>query len=375
MSLDRVLGMDIEWVLYHIVHDSPDSQNLYLDVDFYNDDVWSRLLASLPRNFTISTVKIERNADGDGSRTEDEIQSLFSLLSRIPSIEKLTFGAIVNEDFNAALPLLRHNNLRYCHLDWSGVEFGDHYMFSSRVGLALAEARALTDLVLEDPPVEACSFLLVPILQSECIKSIKVQSYGTASLGPDDTLAIFQALQNNTSMLEFSLGYLLEAHSYRFVPDMIRQLRTLEVLQLTIATNNSMEPFLQQLLLALKDNQSLTSFESCSANSTVVSKAMENLQSTVLEQNTTLKSLSIFKEQSATSRDIKTMFLKLNAAGRKSLQRQDEQGRGVATTEDWLDVMGGASDNLSCLFFCLIMNPSLCRLVVPCNRMTRKRKR
>jgi len=124
MSLDRILNMDIEWALYHLIHNDPLFKHLSLDVDFYDDDVWIRLLASLARNSTIKSVKIERYQGGEGARTFDELLDLFVALSDIASIESVTIAAVSNEDFMAALPLLRHQNIQICHLDWTGVENG-----------------------------------------------------------------------------------------------------------------------------------------------------------------------------------------------------------------------------------------------------------
>jgi hypothetical protein len=374
MSLDRVLGMDIEWILYHVVHNSPDFTDLYLDVDFYNDDVWSRLLASLHRNSTISNVKIERHQDGEGERTPGEMESLCSILSRIPSIESLIISAATIEDFGAAAPLLRHKNLRHCHLDWSGIDAEDNFFLSSQVGQALADAPTLKDLVLEDPPVDGCSLLLVPILRSKSLRSIKLQSYGASALRPDDARSIFQALRINPSLVHFSLGYLLDADAHCFVPETIRQLQGLKELQLTMAVKEDMGDLLRPLIEALGENQTLTFFENCSADATMVTPDIELLQIDMLKKNTTLEYLSIFKDPSDL-RKYKTMFLQLNSAGRKNLFCGNRCGQETAPPQDWLNVMGGACENIDCLYYCLSMNPSLCKMVQCTGIAVGKRKR
>ena len=373
MSLDRVLGMDIEWVLYHVVHDSPDFTDLCLDVDFYNDDVWSRLLASLRRNSTISNVKIERHEDGEGERTHEEMESLFSTLSRIPSIERLVISAATMEDFEAAAPLLTHRNLKFCHLDWSGIGVEDKCFVSSQVGQAIAGAPSLVDLVLEDPPVDGCSLLLVPLLRSKALRTIKLQSYGASALRPDDARSIFQALSMNFTLVHFSLGYLLDSESNCCVPDMIRRLRCLRELQISMAVKEDMGSFIGALIEALRANQTLTFFENCSADATIVSPDIEQLQIDMLKENMNLEHLSIFRDRSDLSR-CKAMFLQLNSAGRRNLFFVDGNGRETASPLDWLVVMGKACENLDCLYFCMSMNPSLCRMVEG-NDITIKGKR
>ena len=375
MSLDRVLGMDIEWILYHVVHDSPEFTDLCLDVDFYNDDVWFRLLASLRRNSTIASVKVERHEDGEGERTHDEMESLFLILSRIPSIERLVLSGATMEDFEAAAPLFTHKNLKFCHLDWSGVGVEDKCFETSQVGRAIAGAPSLVELVLEDPPVDGCSLLMVPLLRSTSLRVITLQSYGASALQPDDARLILQELSMNVTLTRFSLGYLLDAESNRFVPRVIRQLQCLKELQLTMAVEEEMGGSIGPLIEALRENHTLTFFENCSAEATIVSPDMEQLQIDMLKKNMNLEFLSIFKDQSDLRR-CKTMFLQLNSAGRRNLFLVDGNGRETASPLDWLVVMGKACENLDCLYFCMSMNPSLCRMAAyTCCSSKGKRKR
>jgi hypothetical protein len=45
--------MDIEWVIYHLIHNDEDFEKVDLEIDYYEDDVWERLLTSLSRNTTL----------------------------------------------------------------------------------------------------------------------------------------------------------------------------------------------------------------------------------------------------------------------------------------------------------------------------------
>jgi len=363
MSLDRVLGMDIEWVLYHIVHNSPDFTDLSLDVDFYNDDVWSRLLASLRLNSIITNVRIERHLDGEGERSSEEIESLCLILSQIPSIERLTILATSMEDIDAAIPLFRHRNLQYCHLDWSGIEDDDSNFVSTDVGQALGGSESLVDIVLEDPPVDGCSLLLVPLLESKTLRSIKLQSYSASTLGQDDARLIFQELCINSSLIHFSLGYLLDAEANWSVPEMIRGLQGLKELRLTMAISEDMGDFLRSFMRAMGENHTLSSFENCSADATMVTEDIEQLQIDMLVKNMNLEYISIFKERSDVLLLRKTIFLQLNSGGRRNLFRVDRNGRETSPPQEWLEVMGRTCENLDCLFYCLSMNPSLCKMV------------
>jgi hypothetical protein len=355
-GLDRVLSMDIEWVLYHLIHDDPDFTTLSLDVDFYDDDVWGRLLASLSHNSTVENVKVERYQGGEGARTYQELGDLFWALAQIPSIETLTIGAVSSDDFMAARPLLRHKNLRICHLDWTGVETA---IVPEELGVALSAAPKLENLVLEDPSHVNCELWLLPILRSSSLKILKVETYSGARLHPEGGI-IFESLQTNSTLREFSLGYLLDDETAPFVAEMIRRNTVLETVRLTLVA--SQEEHYHGILDALVQNQTLSLFENVTASAVGVSVEMQQKQQEMLQKNEQLEFLSLFRENPVFLQT-KTMYLKLNAAGRKTLFNRDSSGKELSRPMDWLHVMTGTSDNLDCLYYCIAMNPSLCKAI------------
>lgn len=345
--------MDIEWVLYHLIHNDAEFQHLSLDVDFYNDDVWSRLLASLARNSTIESVKVERYQGGDEERTFAELANLFSTLANISSIHTVTISALSSDDFTAALDLLRHENLRVCHLDLTGGEDGT--ILPAQVGLALSQAPQLIELLLEDPLDVDCEVWLSSILQSSSLKKLTVETYNGIRLDPG-ARPIFSALQQNSVLYEFSLGYLLDERTSQFVADTIRWNSSLKIICLSIVSCE--EQTYLDLLDALQQNHTLSTFENCTASAVVVSVEIEQRQQEMLEANHHLEFLSLFRDTPDFLKK-KSMYLQLNAAGRHRLFHQDSYQ--TVRLQDWLDVMVGTSDSLDCLYYCLSSNPSLCK--------------
>lgn len=372
MSLDRILSMDIEWVLYHLIHNDPEFKHLSLDVDFYDDDVWSRLLASLSRNSTIVSAKIERYQGGEGSRTFEELRDLFVALADISSIESLTISAVSSDDFLAALPLLRHQNLQICHLDWTGVE---NESVPLQVGRALSEAPNLRNLFMEDPRAEECELWLSQICRSSSLETLKVDTYRGISKLQQEAGAIFESLENNVVLRDFSLGFPLDEEVSSRLVRMIRRNSTLETIRLTLLSSE--EQCYLDILDALKHNKSLSLFENFLAGAVGVSVEVQGKQHEMLKRQTSLEYFSLFREDDE-FRKGKTMYLKLNTAGRSRLFEKDATGKETATPVEWLDVMGAASDSLDCLYHCLSMNPSLCRSAAEVRSTTNhtgKRKR
>ncbi len=367
MSLDRVLSMDIEWVLYHLIHNDPEFQHLSLDVDFYNDDVWSRLLASLARNSNIESVKLERYQGGDEERTFEDLSNLFTTLATIPSIHTLTISALSSDDFTAALDLLRHESVQMCHLDWTGAEDRSLPLL---VGSALSQAPKLTELVLEDPQDIDCELWLSSILQSVSLRRLKIETYSGTRLDPRAG-PIFVALQHNLILCEFSLGYLLDETMSQFVTETIRWNRALKVMRLSIVSTE--EECYIEILDALQQNQSLVTFENYTATAVGVSSEVEQKQQEMLEMNRQLEFFVLFRDSPDFLKK-KAMYLKLNASGRSRLFEEDSNQ--LSRPQDWLNVMAGTRDSLDCLYYCLSMNPSLCKLISLDERLSAgKRKR
>lgn len=356
MSLDRILNMDIEWVLYHLIHDDPEFKKLSLDVDFYDDDVWSRLLASLSKNSTIVSVTVERYQGGDGYRTFDELRDLFTALAAISPIESVTIAAVSSDDFIAALPLLQHPNLQICHLDLTGVE---NATVPLQVGRVLSVSPKLRYLFVDDPRVESSELWLARICRSSSLETLKVDSCrGVGKLQPEGG-AIFDSLMDNNVLRDFSLGFPLDEDVAGSLANMIRQNTTLESLRLTLLSSE--EQCYLDILDALQHNKTLSHFENFFSGAVGVPVEAQTKQQEMIRKNETLEYLSLFREVEEFRRT-KDMYLKLNSAGRSHLFRKNSDGMELATPVDWLDVMSGANDSLDCLFYCLALNPSLCKL-------------
>jgi hypothetical protein len=52
--------MDIEWVIYHLIHGDEGFEEANLEIDYYDIDVWYRLMTSLRRNSTLVKLSVER---------------------------------------------------------------------------------------------------------------------------------------------------------------------------------------------------------------------------------------------------------------------------------------------------------------------------
>lgn len=373
MNLDRILSMDIEWVLYHLIHDDPDFRELSLDVDFYDDDVWERLLPSLVRNSSVTEVKIERHEEGEGARTDQELRDLFVALAGISSIQKLTLSAISHEDFAASIPLLQREHLQFCHFVWTGVE--DGCVIPQSVGEALAAAPGLKELYGEDLSVSDCETWLGPICRSLSLEILRADTYSGLRLGAEGSV-IFDHLAGNTVLQELSLGFLLDQETSSSIANMLRNNRSLKKVQLSFVSRE--EDCYLALLDALQHNRTLRILDNTTASAIGVDIVTQKIQVQLLQNNYHLQFLSLFRDEDLVLRE-KAMYLKLNKAGRKKLYHCSSDAGSAVHARDWLEVMAASSNSLDCLYYCLSQNPSLCKVDYEnCNNeglSSRKRKR
>jgi hypothetical protein len=52
--------MDIEWVMYQLLHEGDDSTMVDLDIDYYDYDVWRRFILVLCRSTILTDVRLTR---------------------------------------------------------------------------------------------------------------------------------------------------------------------------------------------------------------------------------------------------------------------------------------------------------------------------
>jgi len=120
--------MDIEWVIYHLIHNDDENFTSIADLDIdlcrSDQDQWDRLLMGLSRNRTITSIELSRGYQSPVV-TEDDLQRLFTALRCLPRLSKVKLDSFTTFDLEQTEPLFENNTTieevwienAHCHHD------------------------------------------------------------------------------------------------------------------------------------------------------------------------------------------------------------------------------------------------------------------
>jgi hypothetical protein len=341
--------MDIEWVIYHLIHNDDDYTMVDLDIDFYDADVWYRLIVSLRRNTTLTDVRLTRGKTR--VRRWLELQEMFTVLSNLPNIKGVVLIGFTAVDLEVGTSLLSHNKVTQVRLDLeSGV-----LPLSALQALGSAPRLQRVNLEISE---SAC---LAALCQSPTLEELTVESqYGPVCLEEEHWVSLARVLCHNTTMKYFDMDLYLPDENLFRVADILKENTVLDEIRVACCGFEEKEDvvYFRKVVDALKANQTLSRFHNYGAKKVPVPSEIHEAQLDMLERNFQLVYLVLFKEDDDQTK--KNMYLKLNAQSRKRLFQAD-----AASKADWMDVLAMIRDDLDCLFYYLTINPALCKLNEP----------
>jgi hypothetical protein len=95
------MDIDIEWVIYHLIHDDEGFEEANLEIDYYEIDVWDRLMVSLRRNSTLLKLSVERSESLLArSRNPYQLQEFFEAIESLPLLVELKLIGFAAEDLD-----------------------------------------------------------------------------------------------------------------------------------------------------------------------------------------------------------------------------------------------------------------------------------
>mmetsp|Transcript_13822 Transcript_13822/g.32245 ORF Transcript_13822/g.32245 Transcript_13822/m.32245 type:complete len:503 (+) Transcript_13822:54-1562(+) len=105
--------MDIEWVIYHLIHNDDEkfSSIFDLDIDLCRSDLdqWERLLVGLTRNQTVTSIELSRGYQSP-IVTEDDLRRLFSALRHLPLLARVKLNGFTTFDLEQSEALFDKND-------------------------------------------------------------------------------------------------------------------------------------------------------------------------------------------------------------------------------------------------------------------------
>jgi hypothetical protein len=351
--------MDIEWVIYHLIHnDNEDFTSVDLEIDYYADEVWDRLLTSLSRNRTLTKIRVYRAAETMGRTTQHrvlEIEDLFRAMRLIPhlqQVELIGFMSMDLDDGNVGDLFLNHATIERVKID---LAYGK---LPGSVVTALASVRNLRQVHLELPT----SANLDSLSESPTLEELTVETFGPLDLEDRHFLPL---AHNNTALKELDLEFGIDSSCLEYVADVLEWNTVLQKVRLAFDGDaQNADEACQSLINAVSKNQSLLHFHNYCSRRVRVSERLQQSQLDMLERkNFQLESFVLFPEDDDENAEKqKNLYLKLNAGGRKRLFQQEPTAAAAASKSDWVDVITNTRDDLDCLLYYLSINPSLCKL-------------
>lgn len=268
--------MDIEWVIYHLIHN--DDENFTsivdLDIDLCRSDLdqWDRLLIGLSRNRTVTSIELLRGYQSPVA-TEDDLQRLFSALRQLPRLSKVKIDSFTTFDLEQTKFLFLDNDVieeiwienAHCYfedeeesLDEDELDdYQDHMWYEHFIGyLASMSRNRLRHLRIQIPEKLSQGANMTSLLSgSSKLESLVIESTSaltsTAPITPQATpptddnrrrnfATAMAALQSNSVLKTLDMDFHLSFADFRDVATMLKHNRTLTNLSLRLDTSPAM---------------------------------------------------------------------------------------------------------------------------------------
>ena len=402
--------MDIEWIIYHLIHNDEDFTEAVLVIDYYDNDVWERLLASLRRNSVLQKVRIERGETAPTRiRSMEEIDELFQALATnnhvLKELELIGFAAfeLGQGRFFASFLQQQHHH----HSSSSSLERMELQLVFGTLPSTIPQAMATVPTLRHVQLDLLSSAPLQPLCQSpSTVQTLTVECYEDVCFEDDHFLPMTTALCTLTSHLRsLDLEHIISANCLLGIVQVVKHNSTLEDLrfrygnhgrkrrrrQLRSTSSSSSLPLplpsssfettnpnnnnnvddgddddddaiCQELIRAFLQNRqtSLKRFQNYNQTLVQVSTQTQQLQLSMLEQNYTLSLFQLFRcDDDEVNHPRGDMYLRLNQHGRGLLL---DERHYPSTRTCWIDIMARHCHDLDCLYYYLCINPSLCKM-------------
>jgi hypothetical protein len=367
VSRGKSYKMDIEWVIYHMIHNDDEGfTSVSFDIDVCRADVdqWDRLLEGLSRNRTLTRLDLVRGLQRMVA-TEADLQQLFSAMRRIPNLSEVRFDCFSTEDIELADCLFVENATLHSVLIENVRVIRNARNDNRYDGIveSLGAVRCLRSLHVEIPtenePVQV-PFAPLLLSQTSNLETFVIESTSSVPFIDPHFEAIAQTLATSNSHLQrLDIDLRVSPSGLENVAAMLSVNHSLKDLRLHIHASIQEHPQVTTHFLdVLKaTNQGLHKFANYGLLSYTPTSDLIQAEFEMLEANLVLESFAMFNEEQET-RTKREMFLRLNEMGRKNVHTQRES----VARATWISQLAKHSDDLDCLFYYLGSNPSLCQL-------------
>lgn len=343
--------MDVEWLIHNLCFDETFNK-AEIDIDLYDDDQWARLLQSFSRSKgQIEELEITRSTEYP-TRSDDDIEHLFRVISTMSRLRELELSDFLASDLDTGLSYFPN---------FSGMEElvinlqeDDDSFMSTEFLQSIASMPKLSRISIFTPHGFAVSKLFSSSIEEVCVRAPDGMKWENG-----DFQLLCEDLQSNrfACLKSLELPYFeMEKWQIPFVANMLKENATLEDLSLPFLSFRFEDECCRALIDAMSHNKVLRSFYNNGWKwmARVVSSDTKEMQIQMLQRNTTLERFDLFDVDASRLKDL---FLRLNKAGRKQLMNV-----GAGSVNVWIDVISHdeVRDDLSCVFYLLRMNPSLC---------------
>ena len=263
--------MDIEWLIYHLIHNDDDNFTSIVDLDLdlcrSDLDQWDRLVLGFSRNRTVTSVELSRGYQSP-IVTEDDLRRLFCAMRHLPGLSRIKLDSFTTSDMVQTKPLFDNNdtieeiwieNAQYYYDDDeenSTNDDGDnedHERYEHFLEyLASMAKHRLRHLRIEIPEKLSHGADLSSLLhESSKLESLIIESTSTISptvpttrrAGPNENhrhrkfAAGMAALQSNTVLQKLDIDFHISALDFRDVAIMLQHNTTLTELNLRLETS------------------------------------------------------------------------------------------------------------------------------------------
>ena len=381
--------MHLRRMSYKLRQNNPAFDKFYLPLnDFLNLE---EITAAIRLNETVEEVSVFMEYLEDDWLVTD-IWRIFRALGNLPKLQRLVFDFIGSDGDELPLSLLTAAvrpaskvtalELSCVHLagseddirrfaqslrqkSWKKIEIYGCFLDpetrkKSSLNPILNEMASFS--TLKDVTITALDFNSLGSFSGESLgrlirqnQSIKCLVLGEFNLNDEHIVPMSEALEENQSLTELSIGCNLESKGTFALANMIRTNRTLESLHLDLTTLVDGESNHIALAESLGSNDKIKRFSIFGTKGNITAKAQLRFAQ-MLEHNFSLEELEFQDEDEDASPSIE-MYLTLNSLGRRDLLHNQS-----TTKEDWVSALCNVHDNEACIFYLLSLNPALCNV-------------
>ena len=263
--------MDIEWLIYHLIHNDDDQFTSIVDLDVdlcrWDLDQWDRLLIGFSRNRTVTSIELSRGYQRPVV-TEDDLQNLFSALRNLPKLSKVKLDSFTTYDLEQTRSLFLNNDIiedlwienARCEYEEETFDVGDddddddddHIHYEHFIGyLATMSRNSLRHLRIVVPEKLSHGANITALLNgSSKLELLVIET--TSEMSPTATLASadapseedrlrnfatsMAALESNFVLETLDMDFRLSFADFKHVATMLKHNRTLTHLCLRLDT-------------------------------------------------------------------------------------------------------------------------------------------